>query len=144
MENAYSTAITSLMDTNIDYRALAILLAKDEPSLFNKLINKINGDSSAGPKPVEMTDEEIHIRNILGYTLARENILAIKEIRVTWGLGLKESKDIADNLQNAMSQYPSLNIPDRQSAAELDSMIYSCYDKIWDQRHLVGIGANPE
>ena len=90
---AYQAAIDLLMADRLDYKELIVRFAKSDPVRFVALVN--------GPR-VE-AEVSADIRNILGCLLANRKVDCIKSIRVKYGCGLKEAKDVCDNLQDYLS-----------------------------------------
>lgn len=87
---SYKQAIDILMADKTDYKALAINLAKSYPSIFVRM-------AESQTEPVETWHGVVNDRIRGG-----QKVEAIKEIRTNTGLGLKEAKDIADNVQNML------------------------------------------
>lgn len=136
---AYKQAIETLMsrDVEIDYRSIVVKLAQHSPTLFNKLYAEIAAPVLVGdPKPDMSDDEErriINILNSLRYSNSKLN--AMKLIRDTYGLGVKEAKDIADHLCNYLCKagYSVAEYPD---PAWLNSSHQRVLDKlIWIEKH---------
>ena len=136
---AYKQAIETLMsrDVEIDYRSIVVKLAQHSPTLFNKLYAEIAAPVLVGdPKPGMSDDEErrgIYILNTLRYRNAKVD--AIKLIRDTYGIGLKESKEVVDHLCNYLSKagYSVAEYPD---PAWLNSSQQRVLDKlIWIEKH---------
>jgi hypothetical protein len=91
MSNAYAEVIDLLNTGAIDYRRIAIELAKTSPSLFLRLHH--------GAKPNVLSPEVV--RNIRSLIHSEQLISAIKTLRIATvsptqlhGLGLKEARDI--------------------------------------------------
>lgn len=82
---AYKQAIEVLMNQDINFREMGIALAKNCPELFLELVN-------VPPYLTKYRPVKVNLEK-------REKIQAIKELRTVTGLGLKEAKDIVDNLQ---------------------------------------------
>ena len=87
MDQAYAAAIDMLMNGNLDFRKVAIELAKRDPGLFATI--------AAGDKPKFNFDGwALSIRELL--FVFNKKVEAIKMIRCEASLGLKEAKDVAD------------------------------------------------
>lgn len=87
--NAYAQAITILMSDEVNFRALGIKLAQTHPALFVSL----SGVPAEKPEPMP----EQWIIDTINY-LPQNLVNAIKCVRHATGLGLKEAKDVVDNV----------------------------------------------
>ena len=92
MSNAYAEVIDLLNSGNVDYRRIAIELAKTSPSLFLRLHN------GKAVKKLLTTQAYTDIRNaICGEALVnaiKALRVATQSVRSPHGLGLKEARDI--------------------------------------------------
>lgn len=93
MSNTYKKVIDILTEVPcvVDYKAIAIGLAKQHPELFLKLHNNAT--------PVSETTRNIY-RNIESDMY----IEAIKKLREATGCGLKEAKDVIINIRDAYKE----------------------------------------
>lgn len=95
MHKAYAEAIDILMSDNVDYKEIAVALAKACPEVFVGIAN--------GKRVTVKVDDaayENFKREILTLIGAGEKIAAIKHCRTLTGYGLKEAKDYCDALDN--------------------------------------------
>lgn len=104
--NPHTQAIELLTGpTELNYKQIAIELAKHHPTIFVKL--------AAGPSfHAEKWRYEVHDAMCGG-----RKVEAIKCLRAATGLGLKEAKDICDNIQNHL--YPRFNLAYYDGACKL-------------------------
>lgn len=86
--NSYIEAIELLVNSDVDYKKVCVSLAKQYPDIF------VNLAKPAPVMPWAMTVVE-HLEN-------NRYVNAIKQVRESNSLGLKEAKDIVDNLRNLM------------------------------------------
>lgn len=94
-QHDYGRAIDLLMSGNVDYKAVAIALAKADPGKFIQLATTM-----PSPRDVKAVD-------IIRHIMSRDKVKGIKALRDVYMLGLKEAKDICDNLQDALAtRYP--------------------------------------
>ena len=87
MQLAYQKAIDLLMTGTVDYKGIAIGLAKHSPDLFVTLAGK----------PIR-SDKEILDATLIELRQGAGTVAAIKHQREKTGMGLKESKDYVDAL----------------------------------------------
>jgi ribosomal protein L7/L12 len=106
-QSLHADVIDLLMTTEIDYKRTVIELAKRHPAIFVKLVST----SKAGVEPW-MAD----VRECM---LVGAKVEAIKTIREKTGMGLKEAKDISDNVQNLMCANVRANLAFYEGAATL-------------------------
>jgi hypothetical protein len=86
---AYAAAIDLIVQPNIDFKQIVLHLAKTNPVILMRTIESMNGTFTAEP----------WMREVLRF-LAHENVVgAIKEVRTRTGYGLKEAKDVVDNVR---------------------------------------------
>lgn len=89
-DKAYQQVIDILVADTIDYKNIAIQLAKFNPELFLRFHGK--------------TTVKDWMREVIQYMKDGEKASAIKTLRANEGIGLREAKDICDNLQNYLSE----------------------------------------
>lgn len=89
MNWAYTKAIDLLMSGKLDFRSIAINLAKSNPELFVQIAR--DGIHS----------EEWHC-DVIDLIKQDKNVEAIKLTRTHTGYGLKDSKDVIDVLRGKM------------------------------------------
>ena len=87
----YARAIEITTSSQFDPRKIAIALAQVDPGLFIKLFETTTVVPSWQ-------------REVVALTYGSQIVSAIKLIRERTGLGLKEAKDVADNLRLHMSK----------------------------------------
>lgn len=83
MNLAYAKAIDLLVDGGVDYKSIAVNLAKLNPELFVQL--------AEGKGIIESWCSKV-----VSYIKEAKYVDAIKLIRTETGFGLKEAKDVAD------------------------------------------------
>lgn len=88
----YLRRVVEIMATSYDAKKIAVALAKDHPEIFVKMHN-------------QTTAVENWHREVITAIYQTNPIAAIKLTRERTGLGLKEAKDIVDNLRVYMSQH---------------------------------------
>lgn len=108
MHNEYAKAIDLLMSDEVDFRQLAIDLAKVNPELFCQL--------AAGD---DLKICEWH-REVWNLGTAGDDVGAIKVIRQHTGMGLKESKDLYDHFINSAVNAGHHHLRYHNSMPELD------------------------
>lgn len=91
MNQAYAKAIDLLTADNVDYKAVAIALAKQNPELFCSL--------AAGAGACAFPATGWH-REVVEHIRSNHKVSAIKLCREKTGFGLKEAKDIIDDVSN--------------------------------------------
>lgn len=91
--DSYKQAIDILMAGDFNARNIAVELAKNYPTIFVKLANGVTSK-------VEQWMIDAH-----EFMARGAKVEAIKLIRTHTGLGLKEAKDISDNVQNLMAPH---------------------------------------
>ena len=84
MRNYYAEAMEIITDNNLDWRAVVIEIAKKNPSLIVKATDKQNNSLVS------------EVRLLLR---ANRKINAIKRWRQATGLGLKEAKEVVENIK---------------------------------------------
>jgi len=84
--SAHAEAIEILMNGSPNFRDIGIALAKNCPELFVELHSKIQYVA-----PAWMT-------TVINFLKGNNIVSAVKETRNATGFGLKESKDICDNV----------------------------------------------
>ena len=84
MKAIYIEVIDLLMNGDIDFRLIALNLAKEQPDVFVRLASK------KMPEPWAV--------NAFRSLRSNQKVDGIKIIRAATGLGLKEAKDVADNV----------------------------------------------
>lgn len=94
---AYQRAIDILVSGNVDYKAIAIRLAKADPLLFIHLAEH--------EVPVINAKKHHQLVEIVQAMINKNKITAIKAIREEYSLGLKSAKDIADHLHNYLAAH---------------------------------------
>lgn len=94
MNEHYAKAIDILMGSPVDFKAICIELAKQQPELFCTLAH------GAAPS----NDNAWHLEAI-AHMRAGNLVTAIKLCRQQTGFGLKEAKDIIDALRNRDSDH---------------------------------------
>jgi ribosomal protein L7/L12 len=121
MTNFKAETLNSLIDilANKKYNAeqMVIDLAKQDPYLFVQL--------ATSTKSIETNDNvtvSAGALRILQLIVARDHINAIKSVRTHYDLGLKEAKDIADNLRDYLT---SCGVMDFESMGHESSPIRS-------------------
>lgn len=85
MNQEYRQVIALIMDEKIDYRRVVQRLAQDYPDILLKVMN----------------EKEDWQREVVEEVYHRNKISAIKRLREATWLGLKEAKDIVENLEVA-------------------------------------------
>ena len=93
MNQHYAKAIDILMGNSVDYKNIAIELAKQNPELFCQLVAK------ASPSK----DHAWH-RDAISHLRACHLVSAIKLCREKTGFGLKEAKDVMDAVRSRDGQ----------------------------------------
>jgi hypothetical protein len=95
----YKQAIDLLMNSDLDFRAMIVRLAKEDPETFINLTNK--------PKK-----SEEYLYRVVSEIKNGNKVSAIKILRENTGFMIKESKDIVDNLYVYIrSRYSYLDLP---------------------------------
>lgn len=134
--NAYKAAIELLLNGNVDYRDIVIKLAKQQPSLFIALAAPPEAPKSepyewiAGKAILksELTSRHSDIINLLR---GNQKVSAIKALRELYGVGLKEAKDVIDNLCNYLANRSvSYSHLSNDYANPLDRNLHSIYAAI--------------
>jgi hypothetical protein len=103
--SAYKEVIDILMSPGeFDYKRIAINLAKEHPEIFLQMVQR-----SAPPVPGWHQE-------IISLLKTERKVDAIKLLRVETGFGLKEAKDVCDNLgwdlyRKGMMQYHPSSMP---------------------------------
>jgi ribosomal protein L7/L12 len=133
MNSAYQQAIDILVNNQLDYKAIAVKLAKTNPVVFVAIVDSLSQTVQNQP-PV---DKCIH--NILKYALHMDRPAAIREVRVKYGIGLREAKNIVDNLQKSMAEYQSPGVPFPSIVEALTPYFQGMYQELWNNRQLVGL-----
>lgn len=108
---AYSRAIDLLLSDQVDYKQVVVELAKKHPTIFVRLVD--------GSSPV--TRPRWH-RRVNSLIQSVRKIDAIRLIREETGLGLREAKDIADNVQHEL-YVAGRNCEDYAQPARLDAAL---------------------
>lgn len=112
MSNSYAAAIETLTNENVDFRRIAIELAKIQPALFLRL--------HRNEKPVKIVQSILtpaQTVEIISCIRTGNRVGSIKALRMARGLGLKEAKDIIDiidtvNLEaNEYTRVDEINLP---------------------------------
>jgi hypothetical protein len=100
--SAFERAIDILLQTNRDDKAIVVELAKRNPDILVAIVDRLNG---AGVNYTRWHQEAV-------YEMIKGNrVNAIKRIREATDLGLKEAKDIADNVNNTiLAREPSCGL----------------------------------
>ena len=91
MSNLYANVIDVLNSSNVDYRRIVIELAKTSPSLFLKLHN---GEKISKPQKPKSPLPSYKVREIQQLIRTNQTIPAIKALRGTGSLSLKDARDI--------------------------------------------------
>lgn len=94
MNLAYAKAIDLLVDGGVDYKSIAVNLAKLNPELFVQLAQGKGIIESWCSKVIDFIKEAKYVD--------AKYVDAIKLIRTETGFGLKEAKDVADVLRSHM------------------------------------------
>ena len=94
MNEHYAQAIDILMGKEVDFRAMCIELAKQNPELFCSL--------AAGAAPSK--DNAWH-KEAIAQIRNNHLVTAIKLCREKTGFGLKEAKDVIDAIRNRDSDH---------------------------------------
>lgn len=101
MDQNYYDTIEILMNETVDYRKIAVELAKVNPLLFVQL----HRSKPEGKVEPWMNDVLTHIKD-------NHKVEAIKTLRNATGMGLKEAKDVVDNVvanvERAFNLVPSV------------------------------------
>lgn len=112
----YKKVIMLLTDGEVDYRTIALELAKEHPDLFVKY-------ASAR----EVLEWE---REVIALVRQEKYVESIRTLRNNAGYGLKEAKDIVDNLRERMgfrgwngTGWIPNRIVDKDQLATLDDLI---------------------
>ena len=109
MSNSYAAAIETLTNENVDFRRIAIELAKTSPALFLRL--------HRNEKPVKIMQSILtpaQTVEIISCIRTGIRIGSIKALRMARGLGLKEAKDIIDTVNLEANEYTrvdEINLP---------------------------------
>lgn len=116
MTQAYRSAIDILMQGEVDFRQIAIELAKTDPDLFVRL--------------AEQPRAEPWLKEIIGFVREQKYVESIRTLRTHTRFGLKEAKDVIDNLRerlgfqgwNSAPWEPNRNL-DREQEVMLASLL---------------------
>lgn len=118
-KQSYQQAIDLLMGDTVNFRQLGINLAKEHPALFIKMVQQ-----DAGPAERWCTEA-------VGLLRSGHKVNAIKEIRQATGLGLKEAKDVADNVHQQLYNNNPFSIqPPHGEPYPLNEDTRHIYDRI--------------
>ena len=102
--SAYKEVIDILMSpANFDYKRIAINLAKEHPEIFLQMVQRSVPTAGWHQKIISLLKDDLKVD-------------AIKLLRVETGFGLKEAKDVCDNLgwdlyRKGMVQYHPSSMP---------------------------------
>lgn len=91
--NTYAKAIEVLMNSDVDYREVVIKLAQTRPALFLAIVSPKPADRHAPP--------EGWVVETVNY-LPDNKIMAIKTVRGNTGMGLKDAKDVVDQVEHKL------------------------------------------
>lgn len=95
MREAYSKAIDILMGGDVDYKAIAITLAKTCPEVFVEIASK----RSAFCQPDDLLE---HFNNEIRSMMHKnQKVDAIRYCRTQTGMGLKEAKDYCEDIYDS-------------------------------------------
>lgn len=117
MNSAYKRVIEIISEDDLDYKAIVIAIAKDDPATFLKY-----ADKRQPPKHVQMIYESI---------VSQNKVQAIKDLRATHNLGLKDAKDIVDHIELTLAHrgVPGVTAP-QFSVSPLRRDLEQYYDEI--------------
>lgn len=90
--NPYQQAI-GIIAAGYDATKIAVALAQKHPQIFIELFRETNT-----PPPDKW------MQDLIGMLYRKEVVTAIKYLRDKTGIGLKEAKDVCDNLREAMEK----------------------------------------
>jgi hypothetical protein len=123
----YPRVVEILMSDNpINFKGMCTLLASKHPDMFIKMWEATPHQPPA-VKPTQQLQQYGGSTTVLGLCKSGEKVQAIKLLRNITGLGLKESKDVVDNvfLHLAGPSTQTLN-----AAAVLNKDLYTLYQQI--------------
>lgn len=117
MSNSYKKAIDTLMFGDVDYKAVCVQLAKTNPSLFNncyavvvgipvidKLQQKLGISESRYERMKSIWGNKIWFKQVMlllfEFTDSPQKISAIKVVREYEKIGLRESKELVEEIQD--------------------------------------------
>lgn len=92
MTDSYKQVIDILTTADVDYKAIALELAKDNPGMFLRYHNK----KRFVPQ---------WIKEVIDFLKNEKKVEAIRTLRAETKIGLKEAKDICDHLQNKLAKH---------------------------------------
>jgi hypothetical protein len=102
----------------ISVGALSGRLAKVNPDLFLKLTKRHVAGGMA-------------CSEVIAHMLADQKVPAIKAVRVAWGLGLKEAKDVVDNVHHTLYNAGKMKA-DYTGSATLVGLHLQIYNQIME------------
>jgi len=91
MNHFYAKAIDILVGSTVDYKAICIELAKQNPELFCDLAAPSRGNSWQ--------------KEVVDLVRSNQTVSAIKLCREKTGFGLKEAKDVIDAVRSRDGDY---------------------------------------
>lgn len=109
--------------TGKEPRQLAMLMAKNQPDTFMRRATFENRHFEAAR----------YIVNELKFPSSAGKVPAIKKLRETWGLGLREAKDIVDTVQDELSKMRLIGVNNGQNKmTAFDDTMHNIYLKIME------------